>query len=171
MIRIVSFVLLLSLSAAAYADPAPFGLELGKTTVAEAKAKYRVTETGTNKYSNGPMFDVTTDQIEFDGLQGLTLIFDTKDTLVGVLATLPKSKFKPLHQTLSGKYRVVSQNIPFVGNSSAKYVDGSTEITLDAPHMSFEMSMNYIRKELSDAFAAQSAAEAQAKKRAEDSQL
>lgn len=155
----------------ALADPAPFGLELGKTTVAEAKAKYRIEETGTNKYSNGPMFDVPTSQIEFDGLQGLTVIFDTKEVLVGVLATLPKGKFKELHQTLSGKYRVVSQNIPFVGDSSAKYVDGTTEITLNSPHMSFQMSMNYIRKELADAFARQSAAEAQEKKRAEASQL
>lgn len=171
MVRTVIFGILLSASSVAIADPSPFGLELGKTTVSEAKGKYRITEAGTNKYSNGPMFNVPTGQIEFEGLKGLTLIFDEGGTLVGVLATLPKAKFNSIHQTLSGKYRVISQNIPFVGDSSARYVDGATQITLDAPHMSFEMSMNYIRKDLADAFAAQSAADAEAKKRAEDSQL
>lgn len=145
------------------ADPAPFGLELGKATVTEAKAHFDLDEKGTNRYSGGPMFSVPVSEVDFDGLQDLTLIFNSQNTLVGVLATLPKQQFSSMHGMLSGKYRVVSTNIPFVGNSSAKYVDGGTEITLDAPHMSFEMSMNYLRKELQQTFEKQSAEEARQK--------
>jgi len=158
-------------ASASLADPSPFGLELGKTTVSEAQAQYEMTASGINKYSGGPMFDVPTNQIEFDGLLGLTVIFDANDRLVGVLATLPKGRFRSLHQTLSGKYRLISETIPFVGDSTAKYIDGETEIMLDAPHLSFELTMNYIRKELAESFAEQSSAEAQEKRRAEDSQL
>lgn len=158
-------------AAVAIADPAPFGLELGKTTVAEAKAKFDLNGKGTNRYSDGPMFDVPVSEVNFEGLQDLTLIFDTRDTLVGVLATLPKHQFGTMHGMLSDKYRVVSSNIPFVGDSSAKYVDGGTEITLDAPHMSFDMSMNYLRKELRDAFKRKSAEEAKAKAQQRAGQL
>jgi hypothetical protein len=43
--------LLLS-SALIHADPALFGLEIGKASVADVKAKYSTTYTGVNKYSN-----------------------------------------------------------------------------------------------------------------------
>ncbi len=155
----------------AFADPAPFGLEVGKATISDAKKLYKISEDGTNKYSNGPMYSVPTSQIDFDGLNELTLIFDNSNVLVGVLAILPKHQFKSMHQSLSGKYKVVSQEIPFVGNSSAKYVNGNTEITLNAPHLSFDMSMNYLHKELVKAFEAQSKAEAEAKKKAKESML
>jgi hypothetical protein len=169
--RIFLFLTYLAVVSASLADPSPFGLELGKTTVSEAQAQYEMTASGINKYSGGPMFDVPTGQIEFDDLLDLTVIFDANDRLVGVMTTLPKGRFGTLHQTLAGKYRLVSENIPFVGNSSAKYIDGETEITLSAPHLSFELTMNYLRKELVDAFAEQSAAEAREKRRAEESQL
>lgn len=167
----LALVLMMIFSSFAVADPSPFGLELGKTTIDQATSLYEMEPTGTNKYTNGPMFRVPTGQVDFDGLQQLTLIFDDADVLMGVLAVLPKHRFDDLHQTLSGKYRVVATQIPFVGDAAAKYADGATEITLDAPHLSFQMSMNYIRKELSDTFAKQSADEEAAKKRSETSQL
>ena len=169
--KILIALILFFASFTANADPAPFGLELGKTTIAEAKSKYTLRETGINKYSNGSMFSIDTSEVNFEGLSELSLIFNTNNVLVAVLTKLPKSKFKSLHQSLSKKYKVVSQNIPFVGNSSAKYVNGLTEITLDAPHMSFDMNMNYVRKELIAAYSRQSTQERQAKKRSEESQL
>ena len=158
-------------SSVAFADPTIFNMELGKTTESQLKSLYNIQHTGTNKYSNGNMYSVPTSAINFDGLQEVTTIFDTKGVLVAVLTTLPKSKFDYLNQMLGGKYKRVSQNIPFVGNKSATYRDGATEITLEAPHMSFEMSMNYIRDDLRRAFNQQSEAEKQQKQKNEASQL
>ncbi|OZA74278.1 MAG: hypothetical protein B7X74_02830, partial [Thiotrichales bacterium 39-47-5] len=59
----------------------------------------------------------------------------------------------------------------FVGNKSATYLDGNTEISLDAPHLSFEMSMNYISLDLLKAAKAQSSQEENNKKKRENSQL
>lgn len=158
-------------SSLAFADPTIFNMELGKTTETQLKSIYNVQYTGANKYSNGNMYSVPTSAINFDGLKEVTTIFDTNGVLVAVLTTLPKSKFDYLNQTLGGKYKRVSQNIPFVGDKSAKYRDGGTEITLEAPHMSFEMSMNYIRDDLLRAFNKQSEAEKRQKQQSEASQL
>lgn len=159
------------LSTAAFADPTIFGMELGKMTETELKAKYNVSSNGTNKYSNGNMYSIPTSSINFSGLKEVTAIFDTNSKLVAVLTTVPKNKFDYLHQTLGGKYKLVSKNIPFVGNKSVKYRDGTTDITLEAPHMSFDMSMNYIRDDLMQAFNSQSQAEARKKQANEASQL
>lgn len=158
-------------SSVAFADPTIFNMELGKTTENQLKSMYNVQHAGTNKYSKGNMYSVPTSVINFDGLQEVSTIFDKKGVLVAVLTTLPKSKFDYLNQTLGGKYKRVSQNIPFVGNKSATYRDGGTEITLEAPHMSFEMTMNYIRDDLMRAFNQQSEAEKRQKQQSEASQL
>lgn len=104
-------------------------------------------------------------------MQEVTTIFDESGVLVAVLTTLPKSKFDYLHKTLGSKYKRVSQNIPYVGNKSATYRDGETEITLEAPHMSFAMTMNYIRDDFMLTFNQQSEAEKRQKQQNEASQL
>lgn len=159
------------LSSSVFADPTIFGMELGKMTEKDLKAMYNVNHTGTNKYSNGNMYSVPVSSINFEGLKEVTTIFSTDGKLVAVLTSLPKSKFDYLNKTLGGKYKLVSQKIPFVGDKKASYRDGATEITLDAPHMGFVMSMNYIRDDLMQAFDRQSQAEAQKKQQNEASQL
>lgn len=159
------------LSSSIFADPAIFGMELGKMTEKDLKAMYNVNHTGINKYSNGNMYSVPVSSINFEGLKEVTTIFSTDGKLVAVLTSLPKSKFDYLNKTLGGKYKLVSQKIPFVGDKKASYRDGATEITLDAPHMGFVMSMNYIRDDLMQAFNRQSQAEAQKKQQNEASQL
>lgn len=49
---------LLMVTATVYADPAPFGLEIGKATVSDAEKMYGIEQTGVNKFSNGPMYNV-----------------------------------------------------------------------------------------------------------------
>jgi hypothetical protein len=158
-------------SATAWADPAPFGLEIGKTTIKEMQAKYSASNIGENKYSGGEMYSIKPSQIEFDGLQEITTVFSKDGQLLAVLTTLPKNKFEYLYESMGKKYKLISKEIPFVGNKSAKYVNGNTEISLDAPHLSFEMTMNYISKDLQKAFEAQSATENAKKKSKESSQL
>ena len=158
-------------SSSVFADPTVFGMELGKMTEKELKSKYTVNHTGTNKYSNGNMYSVPVSSINFDGLKEVTTIFSKDGKLIAVLTTLPKSKFDYLNKALTGKYKLVSKQNPFVGNKKATYRNGATEISLDAPHMSFDMSMNYVNDELMRAFNRQSQAEKRKKQDNESSQL
>lgn len=158
-------------SSVAFADPTIFNMELGKTTESQLKSMYNAHHAGTNKYSNGNMYSLPTSAINFEGLQKVTAIFDTKGVLVAVLTTFPNSKFDYLNKALGDKYKRTSQNIPFVGNKSASYRDGGTEITLESPHMSFEMTMNYIRDDLMRSFNQQSQTEKRQKQKSEAAQL
>lgn len=117
------------------------------------------------------MYAVPASAIDFDGLRQVTTIFNKDGVLVAVLTTLPKSKFNRLNQILGGKYKQVSQNIPFVGDKSATYRDGETEITLNSPHLGFEMTMNYIRDDLTRTFNQQSEAEKRQKQQNDASLL
>ena len=166
----ILFALIIS-SAAVFADPAPFGLQIGKATVSTLKSKYSVQYKGINKYSQGEMYEIEASSLSFDGLESATAVFGASGTLQAVLCTLPKDKFQYLYGSLKKKYKLLSSNIPFVGDSSAKFVDGNTEIVLNAPHMSFEMDMNYIDKGLLVKFKQQSSHEVEQKKSRESSQL
>ncbi len=163
---------LLCFSFLANADPAPFGLEIGKITVDEVKKKYKTQHTGKNKYTGGDMYSLDIDAIGIDGLQSATAIFDDKNKLVAILATLPKSKFQFLYDTMSKKkYKLSKKSIPFVGTKSANFKSGNTTVYLYAPHLSFEMSLNYIDNKTQKAFQAAQRIEEQNKKKAEQAKL
>lgn len=149
--KVLLTALLLS-SSTAFADPTVFGLTIAETTVAQLKQTYRVSYSGENKYSHGDMYSINQGQIQFEGIGEVTAIFNNNGVLQAVLSNFNKSKFDYLNSVLSKKYQRVSQNVPFVGNKSATYKDGNTEISLDAPHMSFTMSMNYMTTEFLDAY-------------------
>ena len=162
---------LIFLPLVALADPAPFGLEIGNATIQDVKQKYNAKRIGINKYSNGEMYALDVSRIELDGLQSAEVIFSQDGKLLAVLMTLTKRKFDYLFDGLSQKYRLISKRIPFVGNKSAKFSDGNTEITLDAPHLGFRMKMNYINMELLKQYASQSDEERQRKEAREMDQL
>lgn len=90
---------------------------------------------------------------------------------MAVLTTLPKSKFNYLNNTLSKKYKRINQKIPFVGDRFVSYKSGDTKITLEAPHLSFQLSMNYIRNDLMRKFNKKSQADKRKKQKNEASQL
>ncbi|ENF8750567.1 hypothetical protein ABRI18_004219 [Vibrio fluvialis] len=153
------------------ANPTVFGLTIGETTVEQLKSKYNVSHQGINKYSQGDMYQIPQNQIQFDGISNVTAIFSKSDKLVAVLTELPKNKFDYLNEALAKKYQLVNKKIPFVGNKSATYKDGETEISLEAPHMSFQLSMNYIHSDLLQAFNTQSEQEKKKKQQQESSML
>ena len=169
--RLLAIAVLLIVPTLTMADPAPFGLEIGKASIKDVKDKYNTKSAGINKYSLGEMYDLDVSEIKFDGLQKATVIFSKKGKLLAVLTTLPKRKFDGVLKALRGKYKLVSKKIPFVGNKSAKLLDGNTDITLDAPHLGFTMSMNYINKDLWKSYKKKSSNEQKAKKKNEASQL
>ncbi len=160
-----------SLSTSVQADPTVFGLTLGKTTSSELTALHSAELVGINAYSDGPAYEVSTNTIDFDGLQELTVIFNRDGILEAVLAKLPKDRFKDLNAMLGKKYKRVSQNVPFVGNASARFRDGKTDIVLDAPHLSFTLSLSYLRDSFMKSFKEKSKAQEEAKRTGEASQL
>ncbi len=169
--KIIS-ICLVCLSPLANADPAPFGLEIGKATISDVKKKYQTQATGKNKYTHGEMLNLNTDAINIEGLKSVTAIFDSKDKLVAVLTTFPKNKFNFLFDTMRNKkYKLVKKNIPFVGNTSAEFKSKGTSIFLNAPHLSFEMSLHYIDSNAYKAFQITDNKEKRAKKKAEQSKL
>lgn len=153
------------------ADPTVFNMELGKTSENEVKEMYSVVAAGKNYYSNGNFYNIPTHQIDFDGLKNVQVIFDNKGVLVAVLTNLHKSKFDYLNSILSKKYKLVKKEIPFVGNKLVKFRDGGTEIILDAPHLSFEMDMLYIRSDFFKKYQQKSTQDKNSKKNSEASQL
>lgn len=139
------FILTLIFSSFLYANPAPFGLEINKTTLKQVEEKYNLIENGTNYYSKGAMYYINTDDLSLDGLKSVLLIFSEKDELLlAVIAQFNRNKFDSLNKNLSGKYKLVKKEIPFVGNKYVKYKDDQSFIELSSPHMSFDLEVTYI---------------------------
>jgi len=150
-------------------NAAPLGLELGVATYTQVKQKVgdktSLSDEGINKYSGGKMLKSNGGGLGIEGLSDITFIFDQSEKLAAVLMTLPKDSFSKTLNALSGKYKLLEKNVPFVGNASAKLQQGDSVIDLNAPHMSFEMSVNYMTRSLEKSFIQQSTSERTAKEK------
>lgn len=177
MIRIKHFAaaLVASFSLAAFAGTPVLGVEVGTSTVAQVRDALPdpalASKNGINKYSNGPMLSVPGTAWDITGLQKVLFIFDQQEVLTGVLMTMNKSRFVPVFDAISAKYKLVKQRRPFVGDQYARFNAGDTVIELDAPHMSFEMTVTYLTKTFKRNYEETSAAEAKADKARQASQF
>lgn len=151
------------------ANAAPLGMELNVATYAQVKqqlgGKTSLSDNGVNKYSDGKMLQGNGDGLGIEGLSEITFIFDASDKLAAVLMTLPKDSFQQTLNALSKKYKRIEKQVPFVGNASAKLQQGESVIELNAPHMSFEMSLHYLTKSLKQAFTQQASSEHEAQEK------
>ncbi|MFT6927160.1 MAG: hypothetical protein ACJAZP_002789 [Psychromonas sp.] len=136
------------LSFSVFADPSIFGMELGKMTEKDLNAMYQVNPVGSHEANGGNIYSIPVKEISFRGLTEVTAIFNKQGYLVAVLNKLPKSNFDSLNQSFSKSYTLISIDNPFVGNKSAIYSDGATEITINSQHDNVNMSLNYINDEL-----------------------
>ena len=59
------------------------------------------------------------------------------------LLTLSKNKCDETYETLSGKYKLIKSQIPFVGSKLVEFQDDECDIIIDSPHMSFTMDVIY----------------------------
>lgn len=157
------------------ANAAPLGLELGVATYAQVKqqvgGKTSLSDAGTNKYSGGKMLKGNGDGLGIDGLSELTFVFDSSDKLAAVLMTLPKDSFQQTLNALSKKYKLVEKQVPFVGNASAKLQQGDSVIEMSAPHLSFEMSVQYLTKSLKQSYTQQASNERAVKEKRQADQF
>ncbi|GAB1394618.1 hypothetical protein MASR1M60_27820 [Rhodocyclaceae bacterium] len=158
--QVIAFVLVaVAHHAMAAPNAAPLGVEIGVATLEQVKkdigGRTRLSDAGTNVYSEGPMFKGDGTGLEIDGLSEILFIFDKANKLAGVVMTLPKGgmgseNVRKVMGMLGEKYKTVQKNIPHVGNAYGKFKQGASVVEVDAPHMSFTMEVRY----LSDAFLA-----------------
>ena len=169
----------------AYATNATaLGFELGVATYSQVQkqlsGKTSLSDGGINAYSNGRMLKGDGSGLGIDGLSEITFIFDHSYRLAGVLMTLPKqngmddmnnTRFRQTLATLSKKYHLVKKDVPFVGDSYAEFRDGNSLIELEAPHLSFTMTLIYETDALHDAFVKKSAKDRQQHDQQQDSKF
>lgn len=145
--KLIALVCLLSLaifSSSVNANPKPLGFEIGVATYENIKDRfYSSRDEGINLFTNGHMLSVNSIELEVDGLQQAFFIFNDDKTLAAVNLKFDKNKFDEITSQLSKKYKTIKKIRPFVGNCYAKYKNDRSTITVDAPHMSFEMNVLY----------------------------
>lgn len=170
-IRSLFIAMALATAALAHAGTQVLGFEIGSTTLdqlrQELSKKTRIETSGTNKYSGGEMVTTNGSSYDIEGLTSVLYIFDDQKKLAAVVMDMDKHRFDAVFQFLNGKYKVVAQQRPFVGNQYARFQPSDAAIELDAPHLSFNMEVRYIRNDLMQKFKARSDADAAAKKKSE----
>ena len=155
----------------AHADASVLGLEMGKSTVSALKNKFEVESQGINQWSRGEMYSIDTAGIPIDGIKNALAIFNTDGKLDCVLLTIQKHRFDELSSSLQKKYKVTKKVKPFVGDSYVHFKDGNTLIELDAPHMSFAMTLIYMQEDFKKSFKTGVKAEEDQKRQAESDVL
>ncbi|RUM50355.1 MAG: hypothetical protein DSY47_01840 [Hydrogenothermus sp.] len=145
------FTLLISFTLSFAGDnPKPLGLEMGSATISDAKAKYNLKYKGINKYTLGDMYGINSSELNIEGLQDITLIFDKDKKLQAVLMEFPKNfnhtYWRRLYNSLRNKYTLKSSNIPFVGDRYAIFEQGNSIIRLESPHLGFKTYLIYMTK-------------------------
>ncbi|MEW6022513.1 MAG: hypothetical protein AB1807_10270 [Pseudomonadota bacterium] len=139
--------------AAAATNAAPLGLEIGKATAADvARLVPKPERAGTNRYSGGAQWQTDGNEAGLEGLKRVDYLFDRSNVLVAVEMTFSKNP-KGMMKLFSGKYKLVSNKVDdFMNYGSARYEKGDTYIDINAPHMSFDMTVTYATKALMKSF-------------------
>lgn len=156
-------IFLASQLALAAGNATPFGVEVGIASLAEVQKKIGsqtlLRQKGINQYSNGKMLEGDGRDLDVEGVDKVTFIFDSSDILVGVLVSMQKDP-KSLVKAFVGKYQIVSNRIDsFMNYGYAKFQKGESVIEIDAPHLSFSMEVRYLTKKFMAVFLQQSAAD------------
>jgi nitrous oxide reductase len=139
------------LSSTTYAAPAPFGITIG-SNIEEVKQKYSLNSAGINAYSKGRMYSLNPAQVDFEGLESARIICSKDGKVLVVSSKIAKNKYDKIYNMLSEKYQLVSEKGAFVGDRWAKFTDDNTEILLTAPHLSFELILEYTDNEFNEIY-------------------
>lgn len=115
------------------AQTTAFGISLGQSTVQDLSNTYTLESLGDSGLTDGPIYRVSGDQIEFDQLNYVEVIFDKESLAIGVLASFPPTKFSYLKALLDEQYEQVSDQTSENGYRLITFKDGESRIELDAP--------------------------------------
>lgn len=154
----------------------PFGFEIGTDTLMSARTQaiekgYAHKIEGENKYTGGLMLDVDVSAAQVNGVKKLILIFDQQEVLQGVTFTTRKNHFHDFDGFMSQKYIPVTRQAPAVGNKYVEYRAPNAIIKVNAPHLSFDMTITYASQDLQDTFERMSSNENTAKRKKAASQF
>lgn len=132
----------------------PFALELGVATRTDVETAFkgvRLADVGTSAVSGGPMLEAQHPPVGPDGITRALLVLDKQGRLVAVQMTLPKDfdgrNVPAIADQLSKKYAQKSRNLPRLGDGLARYSRGASVVTVEAPHLAFEFTVNYMTNE------------------------
>ena len=164
-------VAILMLSVGASAGTQVLGFEISVSSADQIRTtlskQTKVVDNGLNKFTSGPMLKTDGTSYEIEGLSSVLYLFDDQKKLAGVIMDMQKDRCDAVYKALSAKYKVSSQQRPFVGNQFARFKTQDVIIEMDAPHLSFDMEVRYVRNDLMQKFNSQSAAEADTKNKRE----
>jgi hypothetical protein len=150
-------------------------VEVGVTTIETLKTtvgtKVKLMEAGISSWTGGSMLRADGDAFDIEGLKAVLYIFDDQKRLSALVMTMDKSRFDAVYKFIASKYKLTSEQRPFVGNSTAKFAAPDTNIEMDAPHMSFEMEVKYLSHSFVKNFQTKSQAASAAKQKKEQSQF
>lgn len=165
---------LFALISVAHANTSVIGLEIGKSTIEDVKSKYKINYSNPDASEWVIPYVIEPSDINIEGLNKVVALIKKDDgKLSGVVMIFNKSisRFDELADSLQKKYKVTSVERPHVGDAHVYLQDGDTLIELEAPHMSFIMTLSYIDKNVREAAERKSNQEAQQKKQAEEDLL
>lgn len=135
-----------SLNVSAYTTV--FNLTLGQTTKSTVKKLYPdLVVLGVSEATNGEVLEIPPKAVKFDGLKYLLILLNDKNKVTAVFLNIDRRKFDFVNASLSSKYKLIRQKKPFVGDKYADYRNGDDIVTLNSPHMSFDMELLYMQKD------------------------
>jgi hypothetical protein len=148
------------------------GYTVGESTFEEVKSSLQSRgttprNTGISTHAGGPMLVAPGRGLGIDGLQQILMLFDAQNRLAGALLTLNKARYDAVVSAMKEKYTLVREVRPHVGNRRAEFRAEGALITVDAPHLSFEMTIMYRTLDV-EASMDRSAAAAEEKRRRVD---
>jgi hypothetical protein len=109
-------------------------------------------ELGANNYNNGKMIATNGNGYGIDGLQKVTYVFSTQNTLDAVLMQIDNRDSKMNNEGFKkfkgyiakNGYQQISNQEPFVGNQYSEFKTPSGDlIEINAPHLSFDLYIDY----------------------------
>lgn len=166
-LRLAFVVTVLATSTISHAGTTALGFELGVSTANQVKAELskssNLEEPLVSGLTGGAYLKTDGTGYDIDGLNNVAYIFDKNNVLGAVIINMSKIRFNDVYDAVSRKYKLEAAQRPFVGNQFAKFKSNDAVIEIDAPHLSFEMDVRYIRNDIKK-MSIQQAAEDERKK-------
>lgn len=116
------------------------GITINKDDKADVYHKYEIVSEENNKLILNPK------DVQLDGV--IDVMVALKDDKVkAVLLTLEKNRFDYFYKILKSKYKLVEEEIPYVGDRYALFDKDGIGIFLDSRHLSSNVFLSYMDKE------------------------
>lgn len=129
-----------------FANPTPLGFEIGKTKIADVKARIDI-EKGTDICEGLQTYSCykNLNNLGLDGLRTANFTFDKKGVLQSVNLLLESNQYNSVFNSLANKYKLFHQSNNHLGKA-ALFVDGNCSIGLNSPPNTEVIGLQYISK-------------------------